>query len=423
MPLVAALSVGIDVRAPLNWNWPRTPPASWIWSRKSSLWRTSVPTLIVWLPVILVSIPTTLNGLLAAVPGEAGREADHRVREAVADADPADAARELVVVGARDAHLGRAVEARARGERLVVVLHVAGPPLHDQALAEGPRPGEGGAVGVLVAGAGEVGAGAAELAERPGDEDLRPLVAEAQRHLVARGGVVVQLDVEGVRRLLALAARQLVVHLAEGGPGDVRLRDLGEDVLGHGAEAVRGDDVAGERRAARAVGVAGGRVVDLRRGAREVAVPPLGGGDDHAAQLAEVVHRPLVVGEEEELVLDDRAAEGGPELLVLRLGLHRGGRGEGVLGLGRLGVREGEDAALELVGARLHDDRGHRPAGAPELGVEVRRGHVDGVDRLGGGDEDGEEAGPVVVVEPVDLDVVRQARLAVELGLLASPGG
>ena len=199
MPLVAAPSVGIEVRAPLNWNWPRTPPASWIWRRKSSLWRTSVPTLTVWLPVILVSIPTTLNGLLATVPREARRESDHRVREAVPDGDPADAAREQVVVGARDAHLGRAVEARARGERLVVVLHVAGPPLHDQALAEGPRPGEGGAVGVLVAGAGEVGAGAAELAERAGDEDLRPLVAEAQRHLVARGGVVVQLDVEGVR--------------------------------------------------------------------------------------------------------------------------------------------------------------------------------------------------------------------------------
>ncbi len=61
MPLVAAVSVGIDVRAPLNWNWPRTPPASWIWRRKSSLWRTSVPTLSVWLPVILVSIPVTLN--------------------------------------------------------------------------------------------------------------------------------------------------------------------------------------------------------------------------------------------------------------------------------------------------------------------------------------------------------------------------
>ena len=61
MPFWAALSVGIAVRAPLKLNWPRTPPASWIWRRKSSLWRTSVPTLIVWLPVTFVSIPTTLT--------------------------------------------------------------------------------------------------------------------------------------------------------------------------------------------------------------------------------------------------------------------------------------------------------------------------------------------------------------------------
>ena len=61
MPLTAALSEGIAVRAPLKLNWPRTPPASWICSRKSLLWRISVPTLIVWLPVILVSMPTRLT--------------------------------------------------------------------------------------------------------------------------------------------------------------------------------------------------------------------------------------------------------------------------------------------------------------------------------------------------------------------------
>jgi hypothetical protein len=57
---VALVSDGIEVWAPLKMNWPREPPASWIWSRKSSLCRTSVPTLIVWLPVSLVIMPTTL---------------------------------------------------------------------------------------------------------------------------------------------------------------------------------------------------------------------------------------------------------------------------------------------------------------------------------------------------------------------------
>ncbi len=144
---------------------------------------------------------------LAAVPGHADREAHRRVGEAVFDGDAADAAREPVDVDARDAHLGRAVDAVGRGQRLVVVLHVAGAPLHDQARAERPRPGQAGAVGVLVAGAGEVRAGAAQLAERAGDVDLRPLEAEAQRELVAHRGVVVQLQVEGVGGLLALAAR------------------------------------------------------------------------------------------------------------------------------------------------------------------------------------------------------------------------
>jgi hypothetical protein len=83
---------------------------------------------------------------------------------------------------------------------------------------------------------------------------------------------------------------------------------------------------------------------------------------------------------------------------------------------------EAENAPLELVGARLHDDRGHRPSGAPELGVEVRGRDADRIDGLRGRDEDREQAGLVIVVDAVDLDVVRKARLTVELRLLAVLG-
>jgi len=152
-------------------------------------------------------------------------------------------------------------------------------------------------------------------------------------------------------------------------------------------------------------------------GGREVAVSPLGGRDHHAAQLAEVVHRALVVGEEEELVLDDRPP--------------RVARTAGTSSPASRSWRWAKEflAWVDSVFAKAKTlpltwlvpdfrttvvtDPPARPNSASKLDVP----HVDGVDRLGGGDEDGEEAGLVVVVEAVDLDVVREPRLAVELRL------
>ena len=73
-PLVAAVSVGMEVCAPLKVNWPREPPASWTWSRKSLLCPTSTPPLSVWLPVTFVSIPTTLY---VSSPRSQGRLAEN----------------------------------------------------------------------------------------------------------------------------------------------------------------------------------------------------------------------------------------------------------------------------------------------------------------------------------------------------------
>ena len=79
----SACSLGDPVPDALNSNWPRLPPASWICSRKSRLWRHSPPTFTVWLPHQLGHRRRDAPGLLGAIPRQAGREAEHRRGEAV----------------------------------------------------------------------------------------------------------------------------------------------------------------------------------------------------------------------------------------------------------------------------------------------------------------------------------------------------
>src|SRR5439155_22871642 len=107
----------------------------------------------------------------------------------------------------------------------------------------------------------------------------------------------------------------LVVVLPEG-RGQVRRREEREEPLRDWADPVGRDDVAREGLAPRAVGVAGGRIVDLGGRLAEVAAAVVRRRDVVEVDLAEVVARALVVGEEEELVVDDRTAERGAELLV-----------------------------------------------------------------------------------------------------------
>ena len=88
---------------------------------------------------------------------------------------------------------------------------------------------------------------------------------------------------------------------------------------------------------------------------------------------------------------------------------------EVVARVGLLGVAEEEQAALQIVGARLQGHVGDRAARAAELRVVVAGRDADGLERVGRRDDHLEQAGLLVVVEPLDERVVRHARLAVDL--------
>ena len=161
--------------------------------------------------------------------------------------------------------------------------------------------------------------------------------------LVLRGQRVVDLRVEAVGRLLA-DLRLLEVVLAERRAGDVRQRDERHQLARDRADAVLRDLVVGERHAVRAVDVAGQRIVDVLRHRAEVAVAHRHRRDGGADDVAQVVDRALVVAEEEQLVLDDRAAE--REAAVGELGRRLEVR-EVVAGVGRVVVAEEEALPLK----------------------------------------------------------------------------
>ena len=178
------------------------------------------------------------------------------------------------------------------------------------------------------------------------------------------------------------------------------------------ADPIGRDDVVRKRRPARAVGVAGQRIVDLRRGGGEIAVAHRQRGHHAAKDVAGVVNRALVVAEEEQLVAEDRPAEREPALREL---LRRRQVREVAARIRLLVVPEGEDAALQIVGAGLQRDVGDGSARSAELRVVVAGGDADRLDRLRRRDEHRQQPRPVIVVEPFNLDVVGQPRLPVDL--------
>ena len=250
-----------------------------------------------------------------------------------------------------------------------------------------------------------------------GSVSFGPEEAEARRQLIALRQLHVELRVERIGGLHARVV-DLVVRLP-GRRGDVRRRQVRENRLRDRADAIGRDDVVRKRRAAGAVGVARQRIVDLRRRRAEVAEAIRRRRNDGARRPAGVVADVLVVAEEEQLVVLDRPAEREPALQVVA-----GRRGvREVAGRVRLlVVAEREDAALQRVRAGLERHVGDGAAGAAELRVVRARADVHRLDRLGRRNQRRQQPGAVVVVDPFDLDVVRQPRLAVDVGRQAVLG-
>ena len=107
------------------------------------------------------------------------------------------------------------------------------------------------------------------------------------------------------------------------------------------------------------------------------------------------------------------AADVAAEVVV---GGHRLGGLEGLARIEVLVVVELVRSAVDVVGAGLQDDVCDGAAGAAELGLIVAGADVDVLQRLDGRDQDGEQAGAVVVVHALELHVVSQAADAVHLG-------
>ena len=159
-------------------------------------------------------------------------------------------------------------------------------------------------------------------------------------------------------------------------------------------------------------------IVDLRRRRAEVAGPVRRRRNHRARRPAGVVADVLVVAEEEQLVALDRPAEREAALQVVA---RRRRVREVARRVRLLVVAEHEHAALQRVGARLERDVGDRAAGAAELRVVGAGADVDRLDRFRRRNQRRQQPGAVVVVDPFDLDVVRQARLPVDVRSTGCP--
>jgi hypothetical protein len=88
---------------------------------------------------------------------------------------------------------------------------------------------------------------------------------------------------------------------------------------------------------------------------------------------------------------------------------------EVIAGDGRVRVAEGERAALEVVRAGLDGDVHDRAARSAELRVIVARRDADSLQGVRRRNDHLQQAGAVVVVDPLDHRVVRLSRLTVDL--------
>ena len=124
--------------------------------------------------------------------------------------------------------------------------------------------------------------------------------------------------------------------------------------------------------------------------------------------------RPLVIGKEEQLVLDHRTAECGAELVLLERHDRRGGIVEIVLGVERRVAQEFVDTAVKLVAAGLQQDVDDRSA-APDVGPEIVGLYLEFLDGINRGLNHLNADLLFVVIEAVEQEVVVRRGQAVGL--------
>ena len=152
----------------------------------------------------------------------------------------------------------------------------------------------------------------------------------------------------------------------------------------NGTLEARGDRLVFERKASGAILIPGVGVVDHVRVGAEVAHPLVLGRHFVArADARDRLRRLVVTEEEEQLVLDERAADGAAEVLEIAFRLGGGEEGSGAQAVV---VEEVERRPMQFVGARFRDHRGGSSAGEALLRITGSCRDRDRFDRLGRGD-------------------------------------
>ena len=323
----------------------------------------------------------------------------------VADVEPAQAGGGLPA-GNADRRVGVADAGPVRGDRLELHAREPEEQLVDGARAQDTGPVEGQAQEGRVVRGDQVA-----LQRRSLRLGLVPLVRDAREHAIVAGEACVELEVSLVRPLLVRRGCDEVVPVA--GPVGKRVERLArEDRPCDRAEAADGNDIARER-------LPGERIEDGHVDAREVTPPPGLGG--HAPdQLARAVPaEPLIIGEEEHLVLHDGPAEGGAENVLREIGLP--GRGHHAVVLPRVRGQAVvapvfEQVPVELVGARLDRAADQGTRHVSELSGVVVRVDPHFRERIRAGLVEQPVVDRVVHVDAVEHVVVRLLALAVHEG-------
>ena len=190
----------------------------------------------------------------------------------------------------------------------------------------------------------------AVAARRAGEAGVARLVPGVLAETEEAGHAVVDLAVHLDVELVAVGLGERELLEVVGAAGGDRLRQVVEDFLGE-----RGDGCLRNRRVG-GIDDAGLRVDD-GDGQDASAVVERGQGREGPAALE--VAEAFIVAEEEDAVLDHRAADVAAELVLLERGLQECGRAgsEGVADGVEIGVpKEVVRRAVQLVGARAHGD-------------------------------------------------------------------
>src|SRR5215471_13237167 len=193
--------------------------------------------------------------------------------------------------------------------------------------------------------------------------------AEAPINIQLRGCIPIYFGVSGPAIEEVGPRGVIVVHKT--GDGKVREGNETEDLLRNRVDTGRGNNLSRNFCLAAAVRVTGEWIKDAARGSREVTVAHGLRRDRNSAVRQAPVESPLIVAEEEKLVLLYRATQGPAELVVHQFRLALVGRQEETAGPESVVRMIFKSRTMKVVRAALDLHIDCAPAGQTLLGIET----------------------------------------------------